>query len=35
MSLPHYQFKTNDSFLDFEFESRGPNGSIKKVVRFK
>lgn len=34
MSLPHYQFKTNESFLDFEFESNGPNGSIKKVVRF-
>ena len=25
---------TNETFLDFEFESDGPNGRIKKVVRY-
>jgi hypothetical protein len=29
-----YDFQTNDSFLDYEFESDGPNGKIKKIVRF-
>jgi hypothetical protein len=30
----HYVFETNDSFLDFEFESCGPKGKIKKVIRY-
>src|SRR5258706_11641864 len=34
MYLRHYPFRTNESFLDFEFESEGPNGRIKKVVRY-
>lgn len=34
MNQPQYEFQTNDSFLDFEFESQGPNGRIKKVVRY-
>ncbi|MFP5080869.1 DUF6934 family protein [Pedobacter sp. JCM 36344] len=34
MNIEQYQFYTNDNFLDFEFESDGPNGRIKKVVRF-
>lgn len=34
MNLDRYSFETNKSFLDFEFESEGPNGKIKKVVRF-
>lgn len=34
MTLNHYHFRTNESHLDFEFESDGPNGKIKKVVRF-
>lgn len=34
MQLPAYQYKTNDSFLDYEFISEGPKGRIKKVVRF-
>ena len=34
MNLDRYQFQTNASYLDFEFESDGPNGKIKKVVRF-
>lgn len=34
MNLDRYQFRTNASHLDFEFESEGPKGKIKKVVRF-
>lgn len=34
MHLPRYKYKTNTSFLDFEFISEGPKGKIKKVVRF-
>ena len=29
-----YSFQTNESYLDFEFESNGPKGSIRKVVRY-
>lgn len=29
-----YIFRTNSSFLDYEFESTGPKGVIKKVARF-
>ena len=34
MHLSHYNYKTNESFLDFEFISEGPKGRIRKVVRF-
>ena len=34
MNLDRYDFVTNNSFLDFEFESEGPNGKIRKVVRY-
>ena len=34
MNLDKYSFKTNESYLDFEFDSEGPRGKIKKVVRF-
>ncbi len=34
MNLEHYPFNTNDNLLDFEFDSYGPKGKIKKVVRF-
>jgi hypothetical protein len=34
MNLEHYQFRTNSGYLDFEFDSEGPNGAIRKVVRF-
>lgn len=34
MNLDAYQYKTNDSYLDFEFYSEGPKGRIKKVVRY-
>ncbi len=29
-----YLYSTNSSFLDYEFESIGPKGVIKKVARF-
>jgi hypothetical protein len=34
MNLPHYNYKTNNRFLDFEFTSEGPAGAVKKVVRY-
>jgi hypothetical protein len=34
MQLPRYTYKTNATFLDYEFDSAGPKGAIKKVVRF-
>ncbi len=34
MNLDRYPHLTNATFLDFEFESDGPNGKIKKVVRY-
>lgn len=34
MHLDHYSYKTNPSFLDYEFVSEGPKGKIKKVIRF-
>jgi hypothetical protein len=34
MQLSRYTYKTNENFLNYEFISVGPRGSIKKVVRF-
>jgi hypothetical protein len=34
MHLPHYLYKINDNFLDYEFVSVGPKGGIKKIIRF-
>src|ERR1044071_3265809 len=34
MKLPHYEYKINENFLDYEFTSEGPKGSIKKIGRF-
>ncbi|MFZ1370671.1 MAG: hypothetical protein WAR78_09815 [Ferruginibacter sp.] len=34
MQLPVYKYKTNASFLDYEFISEGSKGNIKKVIRF-
>ena len=34
MNLERYDFSTNETFLDFEFESEGPKGKIKKIVRY-
>jgi hypothetical protein len=34
MNLKKYKFTGSDTYLDFEFYSDGPNGKIRKVVRF-
>ena len=34
MNLDRYKYSTTDTFLNFEFESAGPKGRIKKVVRY-
>ena len=34
MHLSRYTYKTNETFLDYEFYSIGPRGRVKKVVRF-
>ena len=34
LNLDKYLYKTNPSYLDYEFDSVGPKGIIKKVARF-
>ena len=34
MNLDTYNYKTHESILGFEFYSEGPNGRVKKIVRF-
>jgi hypothetical protein len=34
LNLPTYTYYTNASHFDYEFESEGPKGVIKKVARF-
>jgi hypothetical protein len=34
MNLERYPYYANPSFFDFEFESEGPKGKIKKIARF-
>ena len=34
MQLPRYSYKVNKNFLDYEFTSEGPKGTIKKIIRF-
>ncbi len=34
MNLPHYDYLTSD-FQEYAFDSIGPNGKIRKVVRFQ
>ncbi len=34
LNLPTYEYSTNPSHFDYEFESVGPKGIIKKVARF-
>lgn len=34
MNLPHYDYLTND-FQEYQFDSVGPKGNIKKIVRFQ
>lgn len=34
MNLEKYDYKTNDAYFDFEFDSVGPKGVIHKIARF-
>ncbi len=34
MNLEHYQYRTNEQSIDYEFESVGPIKKILKVARF-
>jgi hypothetical protein len=34
MNPDPYKFSASDTFLDFEFESNGPNGKVRKIVRY-
>lgn len=34
MNLPKYTYRTNGNFLDYEFDSVGPKGTIRKAVRY-
>jgi hypothetical protein len=34
MNLERYPYYANPDFFDFEFESEGPKGTIKKIARF-
>jgi len=34
MNLNAYKFLASDTFLDFEFESNGPKGKVRKIVRY-
>ena len=34
MNLKCYRYYTNETHLDFEFDSNGPRGKIRKVVRY-
>ncbi len=34
MNLERYPYIANKTYLDFEFDSKGPKGVVRKVVRF-
>jgi hypothetical protein len=34
MNLKPYKYSRSDTHLDYEFESTGPNGKIRKIVRY-
>src|SRR4030095_14112140 len=34
MNLNYYEYSISEDFLSYEFCSEGPNGKIKKVIRF-
>lgn len=34
MKLKQYDFRINQNRFEFEFNSEGPNGTVKKIVRF-
>ena len=35
MNLDYYDFRASETFLDFQFDSEGPNGVIRKVVEYQ
>ncbi len=34
MNLDRYKYRANNDYLDYEFDSVGPKGAIRKAVRF-
>ena len=34
MNPGRYKYRVSDTYLDFEFESEGPKGKIRKIVRY-
>lgn len=34
MNLPRYNYSASDNYLDFEFESDGPKGKVRKIIRY-
>jgi len=34
MNHKRYKYSASDTYLDFEFDSVGPNGKIRKIVRY-
>ena len=34
MNLEKYKYSASETFLDFEFDSNGPKGKVRKVVRY-
>ena len=34
MNIAKYKYSVSDTYLDFEFDSDGPKGIIRKVVRY-
>jgi len=34
MNLIKYEYSVSDTYLDFEFDSDGPKGKIRKIVRY-
>ena len=34
MNIERYEYLVSADYLDYEFHSDGPNGKIKKIIRF-
>lgn len=34
MNLKKYKYSASDTYLDFEFDSDGPKGKVRKVIQF-
>ncbi|HVV07316.1 MAG TPA: hypothetical protein VHC96_23975 [Puia sp.] len=35
MNLRKYRYSVSDTYLDYEFDSEGPRGRIRKIVRYR